>query len=577
VKALWLLLRIGFHSLLLVFLPFFVGLVTALFAEVSEVSETAGELVTWASYVLVPVLFIQIVVIGIKVRRERKALEARGAKTPLAMLEALERHVHIITPKGFFLMASACVTIVLALSLKWAEFGVAAIFCLAVVYVVATVGMIVSGFVVTGFSARTSRRGGRIERQMSPAVVLRGDPVEERFNLEHVPVPPGFHLVIHDPLPPRLETESRYVADAKVRGRSVTMSSPIRRTPRGHHAVGPAHIWYQDLLGITKISVVEAATSALKVLPRIQPIQLGDPPRSRSRSEDALTILQKFPTEDLFRFREYLPQDDTRRINWKLSIRVGKLHVRTPETIPVSRRKVRLVLDTFLPPTHRAAQGVLEDALDVLAEAWVSLARALVDRGETVSLVAIVPGPGPGGRGAAPGKMTRLEIAEVVCRRGEQPIWSELAARVAWQEVYDLDRVVDAPTSVPSAPGKKGDVATPIVVTARFAPLPPFDSGRCTWVYLDPAVTVGSVPVVPPDRPGAQKVFLSRYPAGAEENSILHSMGRSSRRAHLEKMATYATDAIRRGAGAAEGEIKGRGEAFYRLSRAGAAYRLESR
>ncbi len=567
-QALWLLVRIGFHSFVLVLLPFLVGLLTALFAETSEVSETADELVTYAAFFLVPVLFIQIVVIGVKIRRERRALEERGNKSALALLEAVERHVRVITPKGWFLVASACICVVLALSVQWAEFGVAAIFCLVLVYVVATVGLVVSGFVVTGFSARTVGRGGRIQRELTPAVVLRGDPVEERFNLERVPVPPGFHLVIHDPLPPRLETESRYVADAKVGGKSFTVSSPLRRTPRGHHVVGPAHIWYQDLLGITRISVVEAAMAAVKVLPRVCPIQLGEPPRSRARAEDALTVLNRFPTEDFFRFREYLPSDDTRRIHWKLSMKVGKLHVRTPETIPVSRRKVRLVLDTYLPATHGAARAVLEDSLDVLAEAWVSLARALVDRGETVSLVAIVPGK------------SRLELAELPCRRGEQPLWSDLAARVQWQDTYDLDRVVSRPAPLPGdAPTgtRAQDAASPVVVTARFVPLPSFETQKCTWVYLDPAVLVSSLPEVPPDRARAAKVFLFRYPSGAEENSILASMGRSSRRAHLEKMTTYARDAIRRGAGAAESEIKGRGGQFYRLARAGAAYRLEAR
>src|SRR5204862_224939 len=81
---------------------------------------------------------------------------------------------------------------------------------------------------------------------------------------------------------------------------------------------------------------------------------------------------------------------------------------RVPESIPFAPSRVRLVLDTYLPPGWRVAAHaggrklrdgeravarapeVLDDVLDLLVEGWIGLAHTLLKRGEAVSLVTAV-------------------------------------------------------------------------------------------------------------------------------------------------------------------------------------------
>ncbi len=170
----------------------------------------------------------------------------------------------------------------------------------------------------------------------------------------------------------------------------VTLSRALRRTPRGRYDIGPADIAYSDLFGLVRVNVAQAARAQLKVLPRLHTVVLGETPRVLAPEEGVLSVLRRLPTDDHFRFRDYAAGDDTRRIHWKLSVKLGRLQVRLPETVPVVRRKVKLVLDNYLPAQY--AEGdeaalILGDLLDRLVEVWLSLGRALTERGEDVTLI----------------------------------------------------------------------------------------------------------------------------------------------------------------------------------------------
>lgn len=555
---LWTLFKVLTHTTTLLLLPFVVGAITAFFADVYEVTETLGELVRMCAFLLVPITLVQISGIAAKTRRE--VTLGREAGAPVGWVEASYRHARVLTGKGYFLMLVALGALVLALAVKWAQFGVMAVLGFTLVYVASTVGIVISAFWVQGFDGRTQARGGRIAREMSPAVVSRGEEVEERFHLERVPVPFGFHLIIEEKLAPRLETESRHVASSKVSSKGVTLSGPVRRTPRGVYAVGPAQIWYQDILGLTRVAVAQAAKTTLKVLPRFRPVAIGDPPRTRTKDEDVLSMIARMPTEDLFRFREYLPRDDTRRIHWKLSMKMGSLHIRVPESVPVSRRRVRLVVDSYLPPGLANAKEPLEDVLDDLVEAWISLAKALVERGEKVTLVCCTARPGQ-----------PIKVEEVACKRGSHLLWADLGAAVVWQSQYDLDALVREP----DAKGRPmpGTLPTePVIVTTRFFRLPDVPTGKTTWVYLPPAKV--------PERPargGIGAWLLVPYPTGADENSFGAAIRRARAETRRQRLETWAADAIARGASAAEQQIRARGETVYRLESKGAAYSLSAR
>ncbi|MBI5512521.1 MAG: DUF58 domain-containing protein [Deltaproteobacteria bacterium] len=544
------LLKVLFHGVLLVFLPFLVGGLAASMAEVSQVRDTLGALVRFAAAFLLPVLVLQLVSITVKVRREQAAWKAEGELPQEALLASVYRHVRVMTDKGLGLLFGALAAVVLSLAFRFAELGIMAVLGLSTLYLVVAAGMVLSTFVVVRFEERLASRGGSIGRDFSPVVCEAGDSVEERFHLERVPVPPGFNLRIHQQLPARLETETRHVASSAVSQRRVTLARVLRRTPRGMYRIGPAAVAYSDLFGLTEVSVAQAASGQLKVLPRFHPIALGESPLVRVPEEGDLSVLRRLPTDDHFRFRDYAPGDDSRRLHWKLSVKVGKLQVRLPETVPVTRRKVRLALDTFQPwgvATSDDALAVLADALDHLVEVWLALARALTERGESVTLVL------PTGDPARP-------VESLACRSGTQPRWRDLGARAAWQPRTDLTQLSDG----------LGRDEFLVVVTARATPLPQDASAlKATWVFL-PLATELPGPVA-----GNQFQWLrQRFPPGATENGVWVGFQRGRARMNLELARQRVMRILGGGSLASEAQLRSRGEPFYKVSRAGLTYLL---
>ncbi len=542
--------KIGFHTVVLLLLPFFVGALTAFFTDVSQVSDTLSAMVRFALAMLLPVLVAQLIGIVVKVRRELEAIRARGERTEGALLPAVYRHVRVMTDKGLGLLAGGLISVMLSLSFKFAELGMIAVLGLTTLYVVVAVGILLSTFVVTRFEDRLAADGGSIGREFAPGVVESGDAVEERFHLERVPVPPGFNLRIQQELPTRLETESRHVVGSDVSRQRVTLTRALRRTPRGYYGIGPAEIVYTDLFGLTRVAVAQATGAQFRVLPRFQSVVLDESPRSLAREEGPMSALNKMPTEDYFRFRDYMPGDDTRRIHWKMSVKAGRLQVRLPETVPMVRRRVRLVLDNWLPPYLDQHSVMLNDLMDRLVEVWISVARALTDRGEDVTLV------------IATGDPSR-PYEELHCSRGTQPRWRDLGARAHWQYAGDLHHV--------AAAGAKNQYL--VVVTARFAQLPtmPRDANM-TWIHVSAAEHVpGPVPETAVDR---RAMIRLPFSPAAEENGWRGAHSRRMARQHLEKVRQYVLACCERGGPAAEAVIRGRGEAYYKVHRSGAAYML---
>ena len=549
------LLGVLVHTALLFALPLLVGGLTGLFVEVSQVRETLAGLVRFAATLLLPVMLAQAVGIVVKVRRERAARRAEGPLAPGETLEVVYRHVRVMTDKGLGLFVAGLACITLSLGFKFAELGIIAILGLSTLYLTVAVGVLVSTFVVARFEDRLASRGGSIGREFSPVVVEAGDSVEERFHFERVPVPPGFNLVVQQVLPARLATESRHTVGNDVSLQRITLSRALRRTPRGRYDIGPADIAYSDLFGLVRVNVAQAARAQLKVLPRLHTVVLGETPRVLAPEEGVLSVLRRLPTDDHFRFRDYAAGDDTRRIHWKLSVKLGRLQVRLPETVPVVRRKVKLVLDNYLPAQY--AEGdeaalILGDLLDRLVEVWLSLARALTERGEDVTLIL------PTGELAAP-------FSELGCRRGTQMLWRELGAHARWQALSDLQHIA------------LGDKEFGAVVTGRFHPLiaVPAVGPRMTWVFLPPG---GEVPG--PLEKGAIDVFTSlryAFPAGAEENNWSSLRRRQQARHELELRRGRIAERAARGGEQAEAYFRSRGEPFYKVHRSGAAYVLDGR
>jgi hypothetical protein len=312
-----------------------------------------------------------------------------------------------------------------------------------------------------------------------------------------------------------LDTVSRYAAAASAQKGIVTLRGIFRKTPRGLHKLGPAQIWYQDALGLTRISVSSTSTTWFKCLPNIRPVDIQEAPRSNVEAPDILCTPHRFPTEDYFRFKEYHAGDDTRRIHWGLSIRTGQFQVRKQETKERTVDSILLVLDSYL-PNNKAFPALVEveEILDALIEVWLSLAGQLQDQGHKVSLVAV-----------ADDGVGNLCSSTIHCAKQSLVLWQDLGARIRWQDEIDVDALamsLEEGTHL-------------VVISSRTVPPPALPIGRSlTWVYLPPT------DVLKEDKRtfletlvGAGPGFWSRlirgalyipYPTGTEENTIRNQM-----------------------------------------------------
>lgn len=494
----WKLLRSGFHGVLLFLLPWGVGVLASLVFDTREVRESEGEFARYYALFTVPLLFAQLVAISVKVGRERRALRESGTRGFGALVEALDRHVRVLTGRGISLAFTSLIAVGLALSAKWAQLGVLAIAGLGLNYIFATAATLVSAFSVRAFDDRVKRGRGSIDRELQPAVVDAGEAVEERFILSRVPVPPGFRLHIEETLPRRLAGETRFALDRSVSRADATVSAPLPRTPRGVYELGPATIWYEDVLGLTRVRVATKATASLRALPRLRPLVLEKKPRALAKAEGALSMLSRLATEEHYGVRAYVPGDDVRRVHWKLSVNTGTLQVRVPEAVPYAPRKVMLVLDSFLPEANGVIEEHLEALLDLMVEGWVSLAHTLAKRGEKVSLAVAARGPAGG-----------IQVIELAARRGEERKWRSLGADIAWQSRVPLD----------AFPKPPGDMSA-IFVTAGFGPSAQAVGLGSSVIYADPGVIAEAVATVPKGRLGHfGKLLFFKYPVGSDDNA----------------------------------------------------------
>jgi len=542
-------------------MPFVLGFVAALFFEVSEVGDTLPFLLLVSALVITPSFLALLVGVIWKSARELRLLRQSGRYTGRAALATIARHVSIVTPRGWAVLITGGFFIVFALGMKWADLSLVATLALAVFYGVVSASAFLSAFIVSNFEAQLKSRAS-VERQMSPAVVHAGDPAEERFIFRRVPVPPFYFLLVEDELPDRLATVSRYAVGAGARRAELLVGGRLRRSPRGVYRLGPAHIYYQDALGFTQVSVASLATTELKVLPRFRHLVIVEPPRSRLDKPDVLTRPHRFPTEDHFRFRDYMTGDDTRRIHWKLSVKTGRLQLRTPETREISTKNVLLVLDAYLPAGRMLADGVgVEEVLDKLVETWISLAKELVERGDRVTLACV-----------ARDKQGTPAVEVMQAGKGGHVRWQDLGARVLWQGTHDLPRLLD----------EAGESHHAVVVSSRFqAPPPePFKGETLTWVYLPPEKALGEKdPTLLQALAGTPVraflwLFRLPFPVGSDENAFFAQIRIFQQQAmRLGARQRLRAIAARDGRRIFQ-QIVGRGDTVYRLDTGIGTHRL---
>lgn len=574
--------RILMHIALMFLLPYIVVSAGLSLFETSQVQDTVAKFGLLASAVLAPMFLVQLVGIVKKSRAQIALLRKANALTRRTRLDAIARSAAMITPRGGLVLLTGLVFLVLALAYHWADLGVIAVLALSAFYLITSVSALLSSFVVKRFSNNLLERGAVVYRQFAPGVARAGDAVRDVLDVKNVPVPPGFFLTVHGTLPPRLATEVRHVIPPKSREERLSLSLLLKRTPRGTYDVPPLRIAFTDLLGLTSASVASLATARFRVLPAVRPAEIVAPPPTNTEEPDILSRPHRFPTEDLFRFREYIPGDDTRRIHWEMSLRAGRMIVKTPDSRESSAKRVVVALDTWVPPDWLDHTAVIDDALDSIVEAWLAVAQRLVEQGEKVTLLLVAR--------ADDGTLR----PEILPASGNHAHALDAGARAEWQAQYRIEDVLDfgvrqeRPDRTQAA-AEQIAFDNAIVVTMRLAPPNmPRVARETTWVVYDPDDALGPPPPsalqvwVDHDETGrtlsakelVKRALFLPHPVGAEENGVVARMRRLERRledrAHRLALRVRAVTVGRHAIGA----LLSLPDAVYRLEVAGGHLRL---
>ena len=130
---------------------------------------------------------------------------------------------------------------------------------------------------------------------------------------------------------------------------------------RGEYKVGIESIEVQDLLGLFSLKMGRPSTITARVYPRIMKLSSLT---ALNVSEDTkllpFLLLQKneLPDSDS---RLYVPGDEAKRVNWKVSAKHQELYVRRYTKIP--KEKIRIYLDASSIHREQGDRLILEDAL----------------------------------------------------------------------------------------------------------------------------------------------------------------------------------------------------------------------
>ncbi len=515
----------------------------ALLFDAADVLHSGPMLMAFAGLVVLPVGLALTFGVLLKSASDFLALRKLGVVSWAASLDVLYRHVAVLTPRGWTLLGTGTLFVAVAVGAKFAEFGVFAVLTLLTAWFSLGFTVLASTGLVGWFRKRAA-----VERHFEPSVAQTGDDVRDVVVFRDVPVPWGYTLLFEDDLPARLATRTRWALATTVRDGEVRCDGSLRVVPRGVWNAGPARISYQDLLGLTRVSVASVATAALKVLPRVVPVWVIALPKVQRKRPDVLSRLHRFPTDDPFRLREYAPGDDVRRIHWKRSLREGRLHVRIPETREREVREVLIVLDNSSPGAAPTDTDGASDLLDSAVVAFVGIANALLDAGDRVTVAAVIDGR----VSVQPLKRTRIGEAQ------------DIGARVTWQSTHGVADLLAA----------AGVATEAVVVTARWsaAPLGDLPGRSITWVWLDPAEVLG--PSVPPPwtipfrsgvRAGLWSLIARPTAAGSEDDSRWRRWLLAWQKHQLHVARQHLRTLASRRAALSLVELAARGESVYRL------------
>jgi uncharacterized protein (DUF58 family) len=408
-----------------------------------------------------------------------RAIDARRRRAA-GWLDSFE----VLTASGSSLAWTGALAVVASLSFGWASLSVVGLFGLCTLHVV------VLWTLVRARGADPWRRAS-LARRFVPEMAVEGEAVIEEVRLAAPRVPVGFRLFAKGRIGPRWPV-SRYVVASGDSSGEVRLESDVGPAVRGTHDGEPLEVWLEDVLGLSRSLVVRCGEARVTVTPRPAVVDGAREVLSAGGDDGDPRTALPLPTSGSANLREYQPGDDARRIHWLRSLSARQIVVRLPDERPPERPAVRLVLDTqhpaLAPPVGPLACRGPDELLDALVRVWLGVARALVDRGIRVTLVAVTP------RGDG-----ELAPAHAVLRRGAFLRGAALGARVAWHHAWRAAQLF-------------GDEAS-IVVSHRL----PADDGESAARWI---VVPADIWTEPPRYRGSASLLLPHPPGSADNRRL---------------------------------------------------------
>ena len=405
-------------------------------------------------------------------------LTAMGALAILAVDAYRSRasvlaRIDVLSANGAAMMSAGAGALFLSAAAGWASLSIVGVLGVGTVYV----SVIWAALVAAG---NGPYRRATITRTIVPERSIEGTPLREEIRVTDMHIPLGMRLFItgramrHGPL-------SRYALDSTSSRADIKLEGELGPALRGEHHAPPLELWLGDVLGLTRMPTVHRADAAFTVLPRVMKVTnarnlLG------AGGDASESVPTQMPTEGIFRIREYVEGDDTRRIHWLRSLQSDKLIVRLPDEVPRADPTVRLVLDNELTGIENISCRAPDDMLDVLVRVWLGVGKALADAGTRVTLVVAVKN----GDFIAPVERT------LIARSPREPI-QQLGARVNWQSARSLASLLrdmrggERQIVVSSRPRHmKQDVSWIAVPEVAWMTLEPPLSREATLTYAHP-------------------------------------------------------------------------------------------
>ncbi len=201
-------------------------------------------------------------------------------------------------------------------------------------------------------------------------------------------------LELVDPIPPRFDLKrqkrngrfSTFTATIQPQ-QSQIFTYQIRPTYRGDHIFGDVQVRWLSVLGLFSRQATISVPSTIKVYPNLLKIrQENKALKPGQLIESGLRSTRRIGGSGEFeQLREYLPDDDYRRISWKATARYGKPI--TMEFTPERSQNIILTIDISRKMMTRPLGAARTTRLDLIINSVLFFSYVALARGDRVGIL----------------------------------------------------------------------------------------------------------------------------------------------------------------------------------------------